>query len=175
MKRLAGDRNAMSYNIRPLQDADLMEVCRLRRDADELFFMSPSASFPLHPDALRQSLIRREAPTVLVQHERVCGFANFYRWQQGGDCAIGNVIVAAHARGQGLASSLVSYMRELALSQYQARSLSIACFNTNAAALLLYTKLGFVPHAVEPRSGLAGERLALIHMQSRHVPLGHEA
>jgi hypothetical protein len=60
---------------------------------------------------------------------------------------------------------LIETMATTALRKHAAREVRISCFNGNVAGLLLYTKLGFVPYAVEGRLDPAGARVALIHLR----------
>ena len=92
-------------------------------------------------------------------------FANFYRWETGGVCAIGNVMVAPAARGRGVARYLIEQMLDTAFTRHQACEVQVSCFNPNVAGLLLYPQLGFLPCGVEERAGKGGERLALIHFR----------
>ena len=154
----------MLMNTRPLKDNDLPRICAFPASPEELFFAFPKASFPLTLPWLRQALATRSDSTVVEHAGQVVGFANFYQWERGGRCSIGNVIVAPEARGHGVGRCLVTHMVELAISGYQAVEVSISCFNRNAAALLLYTKLGFRPYAVEEGLDWQGLRVALIRL-----------
>lgn len=156
-----------SLVFREVLEQDLPRLCSLPQSEDELFFMFPRAQFPLQPTELAHAIQQRQDATVAVLDGSVIGFANFYQWEHGGRCAIGNVIVAPEARGQGFGSALIEHMTALAFDKYQAQAVSIACFNTNVAGLLLYPRLGFQPYATEERQSKRGQRLALIHMQ-RH-------
>lgn len=103
--------------------------------------------------------------TVAELDGRPAGFANFYRFESGGRCAIGNVVVAPAARGQGVAGRLVLHMVGLARTRYRAAEVTLACFSDNALALLLYTRLGFVPFAVEESQDWQGRRVALVQLR----------
>jgi len=95
----------------------------------------------------------------------VVGFANFYRWEAGGCCSIGNVIVSSSARGRGIGRYLIEQMINLAFSKHQAAEVTVSCFNQNIVGLLLYPKLGFRPYAIEERLDKKGNRVALVHMR----------
>lgn len=95
----------------------------------------------------------------------VIGFANFYRFEREGVCAIGNVIVAPRARGKGVAKFLVETMVGLAIDRHQASEVQISCFNENTAGLLLYPQLGFMPFGIEERLSPDGRRVALLNMR----------
>ena len=94
-------------------------------------------------------------------------FANFYQWEQGGTCSLGNVLVSPGARGRGVARYLVEQMMALARSRHQAREMKVSCFNHNTAGLLLYPGLGFVPFGIEERQDPDGNRVALVQMSQR--------
>lgn len=155
----------MQLSHRIVTDQDIPVICGFPQDEDELFFLFPKASFPLTPSQLQAAIDQRADSTVVELDHKVVAFANFYRWESGGCCAIGNVIVAPEARGYGVARSLIEHMSQLAFCKYQASEIAISCFNQNAAALLLYSKLGFQPCAVEERQDKRGKRVALIHMR----------
>lgn len=101
---------------------------------------------------------------MAVHDGQVLGFANFYQWQHGDFCALGNMMVAPAARGLGVARYLIGVMENLAREQYKARLMKISCFNANAAGLLLYTQLGYQPRAIAERHDPDGRRVALIQM-----------
>lgn len=150
---------------RPVEPRDLSRICCFVQSAEELFFLFPKARYPLNTAQLQQAIDSRSDATVLLQDDQVVAFANFYRAEAGGICAIGNVIVDPAQRGQGLGRLLIGTMLELASQRYQANEVRISCFNHNTAGLLLYPQLGFAPFAIEPRLDWQGQRVALIHMR----------
>lgn len=95
----------------------------------------------------------------------MAGFANFYICEPGEKCAIGNVVVAPTARGQGVGRYLIETMVQTAFTKYKVKEVQISCFNQNVAGLLLYPKIGFRPDYIEERFDKQGERVALIHMK----------
>ena len=107
-----------------------------------------------------------EAVAALRQRRgaKVAGFANFYQWQHGEFCALGNMMVAFWARGHGVAQFLIEAMERQAREQYKARLMKVSCFNANAAGLLLYTRLGYQPRAIVERLSPEGRRIALIQL-----------
>ena len=117
------------------------------------------------PQQFEEAIVNRSDPTVVELNGAVVGFANFYRWEIGGDCSIGNVIVARHAREVGVGRYIVEQMIKIAFSKHQATGVLISCFNENIAGLLLYPKIGFQPYAIEERMDKQGNRVALIHMR----------
>jgi GNAT superfamily N-acetyltransferase len=144
---------------------DVPLVCTFPQGADELFFLFPKATWPLTPDQLARAMAQRFDSTVVLLDGEPTGFANFYVRERGGACAIGNVVVAPHARGRGVGGYLVETMIGKAVRDHAATEVRISCFNGNVAGLLLYPKLGFVPCAVEPRVDQRGERVALVHLR----------
>lgn len=127
--------------------------------------MFPKAEFPLAPSLLQESIAQRSNSTVVELDGEVVAFANFYRWETGGSCSIGNVIVSPLARGRGIGRYLIEQMTNLAFSKHLATEVTVSCFNQNVAGLLLYSKLGFQPYTVEERKNRNGNRVALIHMR----------
>lgn len=130
--------------------------------------MFPKATYPLTPAQLTDAISQRSGSTVVEGDGLVLGFANFYKAEHGGICALGNVVVAPAARGQGVARYLVQCMVDLACEQFAAREVWVSCFNHNTAGLLLYPQLGFVPFAIEERQARDGRRVALVQMK-QHV------
>ncbi len=155
----------MPLTSRPVTAADLAAICAFAPSATELMFFYPKASHPLTPAQLHAAIAQRSDSTVVVADGEVLALANFYRWETGGICSIGNVIVAPHARNRGVARYLIEHMLKLAFNKHQAREVRVACFNQNVAGLLLYPTLGFTPFAIEERQDPQGQRLALIHLR----------
>lgn len=155
----------MSLTHRPVAEKDIQLICGFPQSDDELFFLFPKATFPLAPSQLQEAVARRTDSTVVELDGQVVAFANFYRWEVGGCCSIGNVIVSPVARGRGVGRYLIERMMDLAFSKHQATEVTVSCFNQNVAGLLLYPRLGFQPYAVEERKDKKGNRVALIHMR----------
>jgi len=150
---------------RPVAEADLPVICRFPRTVEELFFMYPKATFPLTVEQLRKTIAERSDATVGVYQGNVVVFGNLSKWELGGECTIGNVIVDPSLRGCGVGRQFVDYMTELARTKYQARIVSLNVLNENSPALLLYTKMGFVPFALDERVHPSGKRVAAIRMR----------
>ncbi len=127
--------------------------------------MFPKATYPLTPNQLSDAIAQRSGSTVVEGNGAVLAFANFYKAEHGGVCALGNVVVAPSARGFGVARYLVTAMIDLARQQYSAREVSVSCFNHNTAGLLLYPQLGFTPFGIEERQAWDGTRVALVQMK----------
>ncbi len=155
----------MSLSHRPVAEKDIQIICGFPQSEDELFFLFPMADFPLAPSQLQDAIAQRSDSTVVELDGEVVAFANFYRWEVGGCCSIGNVIVSSVARGRGVGRYLIEQMIDHAFSKYQAAEVTVSCFNQNVAGLLLYPKLGFQPYAVEERKDKKGNQVALIHMR----------
>jgi RimJ/RimL family protein N-acetyltransferase len=155
----------MSLTHRPVAEKDIQPICCFPQSDDELFFLFPKATFPLTPSQLQDAVARRSDSTVVELDDQVAAFANFYRWEVGGCCSIGNVIVSPVARRRGVGRYLIERMMDLAFSKHQATEVTVSCFNQNVAGLLLYPKLGFQPYAVEERKDKKGNQVALIHMR----------
>ena len=155
----------MSPTHCPVADKDIQLICGFPQSEDELFFLFPKAEFPLAPSQLLDAIAQRSDSTVVELDGEVVAFANFYRWELGGCCSIGNVIVSPAARGRGVGRYLIEQMIALAFSKHQATEVTVSCFNQNVAGLLLYPKLGFQPYAIEERKDKKGNRVALIHMR----------
>jgi ribosomal protein S18 acetylase RimI-like enzyme len=149
---------------RPASAEDLHDVVRFPQDPDELFFAYPKASWPLTVGQLAAAMAERRGSTVALLDGKVAGFANFYQWQQGEFCALGNMMVAPWARGQGVAQYLIETMERLAREQYKARLMKVSCFNANAGGLLLYSRLGYQPRGIVERRSQDGRRVALVQL-----------
>lgn len=155
----------MALTHRPVDENDIQAICSFPQSEDELFFLFPKAAFPLAPSQLQDAIAQRSDSTVVELGGEIVAFANFYRWEAGGCCSIGNVIVSPAARGRGVGHYLIERMIGLAFSKHQAAEVTVSCFNQNVAGLLLYPKLGFQPYAIEERQDRKGNRVALIHMR----------
>ncbi|HSC82186.1 MAG TPA: GNAT family N-acetyltransferase, partial [Pseudomonas sp.] len=136
---------------RPASSDDLSAVVGFVRNADELFFAFPRAHWPLTTAQLDEACASRQGCTLALLDGRPAGFANFYQSQPGEFCALGNLMIAPWARGQGVAQYLVGVMEQLARRDFQARELQASCFNENTAGLLFYARLGYQLRGVVER------------------------
>ncbi|MCY1417756.1 Acetyltransferase (GNAT) family protein [compost metagenome] len=150
---------------RPAEAGDLAEVIGFPQDRDELFYAYPKASWPLTLEQLAAAVAERRESTVALLDGRVAGFANFYQWQPGEYCALGNMLVAPWARQHGVARYLIDAMERIAAQRYAAPRMQVSCFCTNSAGLLLYTRLGYRPYGIVERSDPQGERIALVQLE----------
>lgn len=155
----------MSVTFRTVQPQDIARICSFARTEEEQFFFFPAATWPLTEEQLQASVDKRSDSTVIELDGVVVGFANFYKWEQAGTCTIGNVIVDPQIRGKGIGAQLIEQMIDIARTRHQASEVTLSCFNSNVAGLLLYPKLGFVPYAIEERQDKQGRRLALVHLR----------
>ncbi|MFD2641903.1 GNAT family N-acetyltransferase [Pseudomonas japonica] len=155
----------MTLSFRPVQAADIPAICGFAQSADEAFFFFPKCTWPVTPEQLAAAIAQRSDSSVVVEGDEVLAFANFYQWEQGGVCSLGNVLVSPAARGRGVARFLVEQMIEVARQRHQAREMKVSCFNHNTAGLLLYPQLGFLPFGIEERQDHAGRRVALVQMR----------
>jgi ribosomal protein S18 acetylase RimI-like enzyme len=146
---------------------DLPCICSFPQDALELFFMFPKAQFPLTPHQLWQAVESRYCSTTFLAEKTIAGFANFYEMEPNEYCAIGNVIVSPNYRGKGIGKGIISIMEAMAIRLYGVKEIRISCFNQNAAGLLLYSKLGYAPYAIEPRLSTDSTQVALIKMRRK--------
>ena len=151
-------------NHRPVQDRDFQTIATFPKSDEELYFFAPKLTFPAQPKQLADIATQRKACTVVEVDSHLAGYGNIYKWDDG-ICAIGNVIVAPQYRGQGVARYLIGILTETAQREFSAQQVQISCFNSNAAGLLLYPKLGFSPFDIEQRTGPTGDPVALIHMR----------
>jgi ribosomal protein S18 acetylase RimI-like enzyme len=154
-------------NHRAAEDDDLPALCRLVQSAQELYYFYPRARFPLTPEQARQIVRQSHDPTVVTMDGRLAGFANFTRIAPNSRCTLGNVIVEASLRGRGVGRYLLDVMMSKARERYQAPEIETDCPSDNVAGLLLYTKLGFSPTAIEVCFAPDCSRHALIHMVRR--------
>ncbi|MGE4296874.1 MAG: GNAT family N-acetyltransferase [Desulfovibrionaceae bacterium] len=150
---------------RCLRRADIPAICGLPATEEEAYFAFPSATFPLTPDHVLETLRVRLEPTVFLRGNVLAGYANLTQYVAGMHCAVGNVIVAPAQRGQGLGAHIVRHMAQLAFTAHGMPEVRIGCFGANTRALLLYHRLGFVPFTIEQRLKNNGTRTALIHLR----------
>jgi ribosomal protein S18 acetylase RimI-like enzyme len=151
-------------SFRPVRDADLPSICSFARSAEELYFLAPRARFPLDVDQLTTSIAQRSDSSVVCCGDQVLAFANIYKREQGA-CYVGNVAVAPKARRQGVARFLMQQMARLASARHAASEMRVSCFNSNTAGLLLYSRLGYTPFALEERLDNRQQPIMLIHLR----------
>lgn len=150
--------------LREATPADYPAIAALVPTRDELFLVHPSGKHPFSVDQIHSLARVRSDLTVAVRNDRVAGFANLYDVVPGRRAFIGNVVVDAAFRGEGVGRRLIEHMIALGFDRYNVAEMAISVFSHNVPALLLYGRLGFRPYAVEERRAPQGGRCALIHM-----------
>lgn len=143
------------------------DILELFSDPDELFYIYPKGRHPFSLEQLQIIVESRSDLTVVLDGERVIGFANLYNYQPESWVFIGNLVVGKDYRSRGIGRKLIDHMEGLAKSKYRLPEVRISVFNSNTPALLLYSALGYTPYDVEQRETPAGEAVALIHMRKR--------
>jgi len=152
-------------HVRPLIAQDIPLLCGFPQNEEELFYLFPTAQYPLTPDQLSRVIVQRVAPTVVEDAGKVVAFADLFRIKNSSYSNIGNVMVAPEVRGRGVGKYLIEQMVNIARANHGARKVRVSCFNRNTPGMLLYAKLGFVPYGVEERLDWQGQRVALIHLR----------
>jgi len=153
--------------FRAVQEKDIPQICGFPQNKEELFFLSPKASFPLSNEAFEAIIAERHNPTVVTKKEKVVGFASLYKIEENNKCFIGNVIVSPSARGAGIGRALIDQMTKISVENYEIKEIHLSCFNNNIGGLLLYSKIGFIPYEIEERTNYNNEKVALIHMKRK--------
>lgn len=154
----------MNFTHRILKESDAEHIVKFPQSEEELFYMFPTARYPLKPEFLLKEAERRFYPTVVLSNDKLAGYGNFIHAQQDDFCTIGNVIVNPSIRKMGVASYLVKTLLKIAFGNLKVKYVKISCFNDNTAGLLLYYKLGFVPVDMEVRISRKEQKVAVIHM-----------
>lgn len=144
---------------------DFEELCHFPQNAEELFFMFPKAEYPLTPNQLNLVVENRFDSTVIMQNDKIIGFANFYEVIKDNYCSIGNVIVKPEYRGTGIGEYLILTMERIGVKKYNISETHLSCFNTNTVGILLYSKLGYKPYEIEKRTNEKNQSFALIKMK----------
>ncbi|WP_147820803.1 GNAT family N-acetyltransferase [Salidesulfovibrio onnuriiensis] len=138
-------------SFRELLDTDVPVICGFPRTPAELFYMFPSAQWPLAAGRLMASAAERCESTVVVCGGTIAGYANFIHCTPGHCCSIGNVIVNPQVRRQGVGTYLIRTMIRKAFEGYDARAVRLRCFHANLPGIRLYETLGFRRTGAIPR------------------------
>ena len=152
--------------IRPAIATDYPAICQLVTSPEELFWVWPKGQYPLDVPQLELLAQQRKSLSVATLNDQIIGFANVYEINSQQYAFIGNVIIAKAQRGKGFGKTLLEYMRTTIFTHY-APEARISVFNNNTPALLLYSRVGFTPYAVEQRLTPHQQPVALIHMQCK--------
>ncbi len=153
----------------PATEEHYAAIGNLVTSPEELYLVCPNCKYPWNVEQLQVTAANRHALTVGIVDNIVVAFANLYDLVPQTSAFIGNVVIAQSHRGQGLGKVLIKHMMATCQDKYQVLP-HISVFNDNTRALLLYTKLGFVPYAVEPRLNLSNKTVALIHLKYADHP-----
>ena len=151
----------------PANASDYETICSLFITEEDLFRVYPAGRFPLTTAQVEQLERERMALTVVSHKNQIIGFANLYDYLPGKYAFLGNVVIDANFRGNGVGSGLITHMLNIAHEVYQLPELRLSVFSDNTPALLLYHRLGFSPYGMEERTNPHGVRLGLIHMHKR--------
>ncbi len=151
--------------IRAATEKDYEGICNLIESEEELFLVYPGGQYPFTIGQLVELSKLRTELTVVLDADRIIGFANFYNYEKNKSAFIGNVVIAKDYRGKGIGKNIVTYMLNIAFKKYKLPEIRISVFNNNTAALLLYSGLGFKPYDIEERKDYTGQRVVLVHMK----------
>jgi ribosomal protein S18 acetylase RimI-like enzyme len=153
------------YTYRFAIPNDYPVICTFPQNAQELFAMYPVGKYPLTPEQMVEAVKTRLNPTVVLNGDRVVGYANFYGLEEAVKCYLGNVIVDPSFRGKGAAAELIQVMIRQAKEDLKVRKLQLVCHNTNVTGLLFYKKLGFKPFSLHPMKNHLGDTIVGISME----------
>jgi ribosomal protein S18 acetylase RimI-like enzyme len=152
------------FNHRPVIPEDFEIISRFPQNQTELFFMYPKGIFPLTARQLEEAASNRIKPTVITYQGQVIGYGNLYDVTRE-DCWLGNIIISPSCRGIGAGSYLIRTMIEIAKQELHVKYLRLVCHNINTDALLLYTKLGFLPMGLKMMNDPIGKQIVGIKME----------
>ncbi|MGR5065499.1 GNAT family N-acetyltransferase [Photobacterium sp. DNB22_13_2] len=144
-------------------EAHFDEISQLVSSPEELYSVCPSGTYPWDREQIYSISQVRSELTVCIVDGQVAAFGNLYNIKPSQSAFIGNVVVSDNHKGKGIGRALVEHLGSKCLEIYQATP-CLSVFNYNTRALLLYTKLGFVPYSAEPRISNEGKDVILLHM-----------
>ena len=153
------------FEIREATEADLEGISKLIKSEEELFLVYPSGKYPFTKEQIVELFEVRKELTVAIERNKIVGFANLYDYEPGSSVFIGNLVVDDQHRGRGLGRALVLHMLNIAFTNLNLPEVRISVFSENSPALLLYSRIGFIPYKIEERTNPQGRRVALIHMK----------
>ena len=157
------------YEFRSVIKKDYQGICNLLKDKKEFFLVHPHGKYPLSIDQVEELSQVRQDLTVAIENKNIVAFANFYNYEPGKYIFIGNLIVDRSCRGKGLGKAIVSHMIKIAFGKYQLPEVRLSVVNENTPALLLYSRLGFLPYQIDEKRNLQDQRVALIHMKKSNT------
>jgi ribosomal protein S18 acetylase RimI-like enzyme len=147
----------------PVTSQHFCEIINLISSPEELHLVAPKANYPWDIEQLEEISKHRKNLTVCIIDGAVVAFANLYDVIPGDTAFIGHVIVADQFKGMGIGKALCHHMIKICVFEHNAVP-HISVFGNNSRALLLYSKIGFIPYTVEARKNLDDETVALIKM-----------
>lgn len=162
---MPGLLSATRFHIRAARETDLPLVATFPQTPAELFYVHPSARFPLTAEQLLPNFLNRSGNSVVEVAGRVAAFANYISVTAQGDAIIGNVVVDPAQRGTGVGRALLEYLMQRAVDEHDCCRALIPCFNENTQGLLFYLRLGFEPLRYETRTDPQGQVVVLFYLQ----------
>ena len=151
--------------IREATPDDFNSISKLIKNKQELFYIYPSGEFPLTHAQIKELYEVRRDFTVLIQKDKIIGFANLYDYLENRFVFIGNVVIDKAYRGQGKGKKLISHMISLAKNLYLLPEVRISVFADNTDALLLYMDFGFELYAKETKKDYQNDDVLLLHLK----------
>jgi len=144
---------------------DYPAVCGLITSPEELFRVFPTGNWPFSIRQLHFLAEKRTDLTVVTSDNEVVGFANLYGMVPGKRAFIGNVILKASHRRQGIGKFLVQHMLDKIFILHKLPEARISVFEDNKPALTLYTHLGFEVCGGDLRENPDGQTVKLLQMK----------
>ncbi len=151
--------------IREATPEDFNSISKLIKNEQELFYIYPSGKFPLTNTQIKELYEARKDFTVLIQKDKIIGFANLYDYLKNRFVFIGNVVIDEEYRGLGKGKKLISHMINLAKNSYLLPEVRISVFADNTDALLLYMDLGFELYTKETKKNYQNDDVLLLHLR----------
>ncbi len=146
---------------------DFAVIATFPRNRREAYYMYPRGNYPLTAEQLYEAAQQRTCCTVVLDAEgNIAAYANIYKWVEGEECWIGNVIVRPEYRGKGAGRFLIEVMKKRAREELNVNTMKLICHNTNTRALLFYAKLGFIPFEVRKQVDYDNHEIAQICMKT---------
>jgi RimJ/RimL family protein N-acetyltransferase len=153
------------YTCRPAESTDYSAIAIFPESEEELFFMFPAGTYPLTAEQIEETVKKRWCPTVVLHQNEVVGFANFYGYEEGKHCCLGNFIITKAHRGKGAAECLIRHMIEAAKNDMKVPRLVLGCHHSNPRALLFYKKMNFSPFNLTKVTNRNQEIIVAINME----------